>query len=416
MDVRSRRRLPSAAVVVVLDASGSMAATEDGVEKVELGARAAVQLMGALQADDQVAVTAVTETTSVVVPLEAASEAGAAKASIQDLHAGGGGIYCRQGLSDAYAMLLESHAPIKHVILCADTTDSEQQEGCVTMAQEMQREHHITTTVCGIGHADDPHVPFQRALAKAGHGQLFVVNEAADLPGLFQRDVQTIQQSWFIEKPFSPPWPTRPDSVIGGIPFSSAPPLLGYNLTTAKPGAIVALRAPGEGDPIFAYWRYGLGRVFAFTSDDRAHWAVQWLPWTGYGQFWAQALRWSLRSNAATDFQTTVENESGKGHIVVEAYGQSGGFADKAALTSRVVAPNLSTTTVPLDQTAPGRYEGAFDSDQTGAYMVNVRQQTPGTGRVPSIPSPSQTVGVRRSIFAGIPDIRPQSASSDATG
>jgi Ca-activated chloride channel family protein len=91
MDVHSRRVLPNAAVVVVLDASGSMAATEDGVEKVQLGARAAVQLMGALQPDDQVAVTAVTETTTVVVPLESASKSASAKAAIESVAAGGGG-------------------------------------------------------------------------------------------------------------------------------------------------------------------------------------------------------------------------------------------------------------------------------------------------------------------------------------
>ncbi len=373
MDVRSSRRLPAAAIVVVLDASGSMAATEDGVEKVQLGARAAVRLMGALQPDDQVAVNAVTTSTSVVVPLQPASKAGAAKAAIEGVEAGGGGIYCRQGLSDAYAMLLASHAPIRHVILCADTTDSEQQEDCVAMAQDMARRHHITLTVCGIGHGGDPHVPFQRALAKAGGGQLFIVNEAADLPGLFQRDVQTIQQSWFVEKPFLPRSDPS-DAVLAGVPFAAAPPLLGYDLSTPKPGAAVALSAPGQGDPVFAHWRYGLGRAFAFTSDDRAHWAVHWLPWPGYGRFWAQAVRWSLRSQSATDFQTTVSDEQGRAHIVVDAYNAGGGFADRSPLSSHVVAPDLTAQTVLLSQTAPGRYEGTFDADQTGAYMVNVRQ------------------------------------------
>lgn len=393
MDVRKQRRLPPAAVVVVLDASGSMASTENGIQKVQLGARAAVQLMGALQPDDQIAVTTVTETTTVAVPLQPAAQASKARGLIESVHAGGGGIFCYQGLSDAYAILQRSNAPIRHVILCADTGDSDQQDGAVELAQEMLRKEHITTTVCGIGHREDQHVPFQKALAKAGNGQLFIVNQASDLPKLFQRDVQMIQQSLFIEKPFLARY-NPADIVINGINWATQPPLLGYDLTTAKPGATLALTAPGEfHDPVFATWRYGLGRTFAFTSDDRAHWAVRWLGWDGYQRFWAQALRWSLRSNTNADFQADVSNESGKGRIVVDAFNESSGFINKANLTAKIVAPDLTVKQVPLAQTAPGRYEGNFDTDQTGAYMVNVRK---GSGTVPTggPAPPSQTVGL----------------------
>lgn len=393
MDVRKDRRLPTAAIVVVLDASGSMAATENGSEKVQLGARAAVQLMGALQPDDQVAVTAVTETTDVIVPLEPASKAASAKTAIESVHAGGGGIFCNQGLTDAYAILLASKAPIKHVILCADTSDSEQQNDCVAMAAEMLRRNHITTTVCGIGHAADQHTPFLRGVAHAGGGQIFIVNQAGDLPRLFQRDVQTIQQNWFVEKPTLPRY-NASDTVIAGVPFNSEPPLLGFNLTTPKPGATIALSSPDHNDPIFAYWRYGLGRTFAFTSDDRPHWAIQWLPWVGYERFWAQALRWSLRSNTTADFQTTVENRDGKGHLVVDAFNQTGGFINRADLAARVVAPDATARPLTLSQTAPGRYEGDFDADQTGAYMINVRPAptAPNNGGLGK-GAPSQTVG-----------------------
>lgn len=391
MDVRSRKKLPSAAVVVVLDASGSMAATEDGVEKVQLGARAAVQLMQALRPDDQVAVTAVTETSTIVVPLQSAAKAEAAKVAIEGVHAGGGGIYCRQGLYDAYALLIPASAPIKHVIICADTSDSEQQQDCVAMAAEMRKRYHISTTVCGIGHAGDQHVPFQRALAAAGGGQLFIVNKAADLPSLFQRDVQSIQQSGFVEHPFFPKY-NPSDTVVSGIPFASEPPLLGYNLTTAKPGATVALSASGENDPIFAYWRYGLGRTFAFTSDDRAHWAAEWLRWPGYSRFWAQTLRWSLRGASDADFQTTVSRDNGRAHIAVEGFTQSGGFINNASLAAHIIAPDLSTKQIALDQTAPGRYEATFNADQTGAYMINIRRKGVESGDGTAASS-SRTVG-----------------------
>ena len=214
MRPRATRKLPAAAIVVVLDASGSMAATEDGVQKVQLGARAAVNLMGALQPGDQIAVTSVTETTTLVVPLSDQSKTAQAQSAIEGVSAGGGGIYCRQGLEDAYHILLESHAALKHVILCADTSDSEQQEECVAMAADMKA-RGITTTVVGIGSTADHDVPFQQQVAAAGGGQSFIVQQAEDLPHLFQRDLQNVQQTWFVEKP-TRVLPSSGDDLIAG--------------------------------------------------------------------------------------------------------------------------------------------------------------------------------------------------------
>lgn len=374
MQIPKSKKLPAADVVIVLDASGSMSATENGVEKVQVAARAAINLMQALQPQDRVAVIAVTTTPTLVVPLESASKAKEALTAIEGLEAGGGGIYCLTGLEAAYSLLEEkSTAPIKHVIICPDTSDSEQQEGSVALAEEMRKTQHITTSVCGIGNWGDQHVPYQRALATAGGGQLFVANQATDLPDYFQRDVQTIQQSFFVEKPFLPAW-NASDDVLAGVPFGHEPPLLGYNLTTAKPGADVPLTAPDTHDPIFAHWQYGLGRTFAFTSDDRAHWAAQWLSWPGYMQFWSQVLRWSLRASQNNNLQAVADAESGRGHLVVDAFAANGGYVNGADLNAKVVAPDLSTQQIPLAQTGPGRYEAHFDAAQTGAYLINVGQ------------------------------------------
>lgn len=386
MNIPEQKRLPAADVVIVLDASGSMSATENGVEKVQLAARAAINLMEALQPEDRVAVIAVTETPTIVVPLESPEQAKEAEESIEGLEAGGGGIYCLTGLEAAYSLLEEkSTAPIKHVIICPDTNDSEQQEGSVALAARMRKDEHITTSVCGIGNWHDQHVPYQRALATAGGGQLFVVNQATNLPDYFQRDVQMIQQSLFVEKPTLPQWAVD-DTVVGGVPFQSEPPLLGYNLTTAKPGADLALTAPGTHDPIFAHWQYGLGRTFAFTSDDRAHWAAHWLTWPGYTQFWSQVLRWSFRANQNGSLQAVADSRDGRGHLVVDAFSDNGGFVNGANLSAKVADPDLSTSSVPLTQTGPGRYEARFDASQTGAYLINIEQRASGR--------PLQTVGL----------------------
>lgn len=375
MEVPRNRRLPPAAVVVALDASGSMAATEDGVEKVQLGARAAVQLMSSLQPADEVAVTAVTTVSDVVVPLQPVSHIAQARTAIEGVHAGGGGIYCRQALEDSYALLLSSHAAIKHVILVADTNDSEQPEDCAAMAGFMRRKYHITTTVCGIGLSTDHDCPFQRAVARAGGGQWFAVSEASGLPPLFRRDVQTIQQSWYVESP-SLSHSDPGDPVLSGLSFAAAPPLLGHNLVTAKPGAQTGVRAV-SGDPLFVHGQAGLARTFACTADDLPHWAAGWLRWPGGPRFYAQAVRYGLRGANRAPFAASLTAQAGRARLLVDTASPA---IPATALTATVVAPDMSTQTVPVSRSGAGRYDAQFDADQPGTYLVSVRQAGVGGG------------------------------------
>src|SRR2546425_1262274 len=118
-------------------------------------------------------------------------------------------------------------------------------------------------------------------------GNAYVAEKPEDLPRILLKDQQTISAPPIIEEPFTPQQ-TPEDDVIKGM--GGMPPLLGYNISSPKPTAGVSLISH-RNDPVLATWRYGLGRSMAFTSDDKKHWAVQWLPWSGYGQFWAQAGR-----------------------------------------------------------------------------------------------------------------------------
>ncbi|MDR3707886.1 MAG: VWA domain-containing protein [Capsulimonadaceae bacterium] len=372
MRVPRRKNNPEAAVVIVLDASGSMSVEEHGVEKVQLAAQAAVNLMRGLDPDDRVCVIAVTETPKTVVPLQRASEAVSAQQDIEGLRAGGGGINCHTGLVAAYQVLEQTRVPIRHVIMCADTTDSDEQEGCADLARSEYETNHITTSMLGIGLPSDPHVPFQKTVAAAGHGRMEAVSELSKLPATFDRDVGYLKGSLFIEKPFRP-IAAGSDPVLAGVSLTDAPPLLGYNLSMPKNGADVPVRTAGDGDVVLAHWRYGAGRTFAFTSDDRPHWASKWLAWSGYGRFWAQLVRWSLKNEMAGGLQTSIEAEGGRGRIAVDALTDKGDYLDGAHLTATVASPNGATRDVKLEQSAAGRYDATFDAADTGLYTVHVR-------------------------------------------
>ena len=174
--------------------------------------------------------------------------------------------------------------------------------------------------------------------------------------------------------------PVAGDEVFKGIDWSAAPPLLGYNISNIKPTAETSLLSHRQ-DPIFAGWRYGLGRAVAFTSDDRAKWGAQWVGWQGYGKFWAQAVRWTLRPFAPSDYNTQVTMDGPRGHISVDAFDEQGHYVNKLVFQARVAPPytggvkSPASVELPLRQTGPGHYEGAFDAPQIGTYLVNVLQK-----------------------------------------
>ena len=56
----------------------------------------------------------------------------------------------------------------------------------------------------------------------------------------------------------------------------------------------MVLSAPG-GAPILALGRSGQGTTAAFTSDIQDRWAAAWLRWDGFGRFWVQLVRQTMR-------------------------------------------------------------------------------------------------------------------------
>ena len=359
MDVKDKKRFPSIAVALVI---------EDLEEptNVNMSIEAAKSIVDLLQPIDQIGVLDCNNVWR--IPMQHVTNRAALKSAMQGLTDMNDPPDYDPYLLTAGQELQKIPAQIKHIIFLGDG-DAENP----SMANlQTVRSMGISISTVATG-ADAEGIKQLAQMASLGGGKAYVAEKAEDLPRLLQRDQQSFSKLRIIEKPFLPQF-NGDDPVLTGIPFNAEPPLLGYNVASAKPGATVPMTAPDHRDPVFAYWRYGLGRTFAFTSDDRAHWAVQWLPWEGYSQFWAQTLRWSLRSSARADFQVTAESDAGQGHLVVEAFTPTGGFVNGAPLTARVVAPDLTAKSVPLSQTAPGRYEGRFDTDQTGAYLVNVHQ------------------------------------------
>ena len=158
------------------------------------------------------------------------------------------------------------------------------------------------------------------------------------------------------------------------IDWKGVPPLGGYVATSLKGQAELVLMSHQE-DPVLATWRYGLGRSAAFTSDAKAKWGVLWLRWREFNRFWAQLVRWTLRSGSRSDTVARVERHDDVGEIVVDAIDGKGEFINFLDSQVGVVAPNRERTVIDLEQVGPGRYRGRFPATQEGVYLVGMAQR-----------------------------------------
>ena len=389
MSIRKTKVLPSIAVVIVMDKSGSMGASEGSKTKIQLANDAAAAVVKLLQPIDKVGVIVCHSYPVVAVDLRPAMNKDPIYNEIATIRAEGGGIAVYPSMQEAYKMISGSGTRQKHIILLADGSDCDDQQGVIPLAETMAREK-ITVTTVAIG--DGPHVPFLKAVAYEGKGYYYLARQAQDLKAIFTKDIMTISKSLVIEEPFTPRLDTSSPELTG-IDASSIPPLMGYVATSAKPAARVLMQSHRK-DPILAAWQFGLGKSAAFTSDCKARWSSRWVGWPNYNKFWAQVLRSTMRKGASTNFQTTVDVSNGVGKVVIDSVDDKGKFMNMLKFKGSVVGPDMNGHPIAIEQTGPGRYEAAFDARDVGNYVLSVvrkdQGQTAPEVSVVSIPYPPE--------------------------
>jgi Ca-activated chloride channel family protein len=373
MDIRQKKHLASMAMEIVIDQSGSMGAVvASGQTKMQLANEAACATIDFLKLYDMVEVLMTDTAPKSLFPLQKIGTE-ENRYYLQDCvrsnRGGGGGIYCYAGLLPAYRNLRQVDSIVKHIILFADGSDAEQQEGCEQLAVEGYADGITLTTISlGNGH----HTPFLRNLAMAGAGQFYLTDNAMDLPRIFAKDTMIASKNVLVEKTF---FPTLVGNVefLKGINWQETPSLYGYVATTKKESPLVEEIMQGlDGDPLLVRWQYGLGKSVAFTSDVKDRWSKDWLHWEGYKKLWPQLVRWSLRSKHKKNIRVHQKFERGKGFLVVEALDDEGNYENFLNLEARIVKPDGTSHGLPLNQTAPGQYSGDFPALSEGIYMFNL--------------------------------------------
>ncbi len=359
----------SAAVAIVMDRSGSMAG-----EKLEMAKSAAIATAEVLGRNDSIGVWAFDSEAHVVAPMTRLTSTAAVTGQIAAV-ASGGGTNLEPAFKLAREALLRVKARVKHMIVLTDGQTAG--SGYEAFASQCRGEG-ITISTVAIG--DGSHVALLHAIASAGGGQSYSTTDASTITRIFTQDTLMHTGRMIREEPFTPNRVEK-HPMLAGFEKWDSPDLLGYVKTTRKAAAQSPLLTD-TGDPLLAHWRFGLGKVTAFTSDAKSRWASLWIArWPGYSRFWSQILRETARPPQGRFMDLATNLQGDDATITVDLLSDAGTRANNAAVTAEVFhiaadalgAPMKATQQLTLMQTAPGEYSGHFQPGEAGVYLIRAR-------------------------------------------
>ena len=364
-DTEKKKETPSIAMVLVIDKSGSMGGLK--IELAKEAARATVELLGRR---DKIGIIAFDGSPHWITEMHSASDKLYLSDQIGSLSAGGGtNLY--PALQQAYLVLTQTTAKLKHVIVLSD--GHSQSGDWYGIVNSMHAERMTVSTV-GIGSGADMNLLAN--IANWGGGRDYFTQDAYNIPQIFAKETVTASKSAIIDEPFVP-LIIKTTQVLEGLDLELAPFLLGYVATQPRPTAEVFL-VSDRGDPLLASWQYGLGKSVAFTSDAKARWASDWLEWAGFGKFWAQLARDTMRKSTISNFQAQIHQEKGVAHLAIDAINDTGDFLNELESDISLIPPDLKKQQLDSAQTAPGKYELDFPVKEMGTYFVNIMQKQHG--------------------------------------
>lgn len=359
----------SAAVALVLDRSGSMAG-----EKLEMAKSASLATAEVLGRNDFIGVYAFDSEAHVVAPMTRLTSTAVLSGQIATV-AAGGGTNLQPAFEQARDALRRVKAKVRHMIILSDGQTSG--SGYESLAAQCRGEG-LTVSTVSIG--EGSHVGLMQAIASGGGGQAYTTLDASGISRIFTQDTLMHTGRMLREEPFLPVLSER-HPMLAGFETWKSPDLLGYVKTLRKPAAQMPL-VTDTGEPLLAHWRFGLGKVTAFTSDARSRWASLWIArWADFGRFWSQVIRETARPPQGRNMDLSVAMRAEDALLKVDLMADAGSRANDARVQAEVffvAADSLGASMeqlhqVTLGQSAPGLYEGVFRPEEPGVYLVRAR-------------------------------------------
>lgn len=388
-ELREEQRRGRMAVAAALDRSGSMTATvAGGMTKMDLANAGVAEAIRLLSPLDQVAAIAVDSEAHVVVPLCEADNTHELETTVLRIESAGGGIFVRTALEAAAEQIRKSKLPTRHILLFADAADSEEQEGCVDLAEKLRREK-VGISVVGLGTPADSDADFLRDLARAGGGKAYFTDRPTELPRIFSQEVIRVSRRGFIQQPTD--LLLLPDLArLQMADVTALPRLAGYNLSNPRPVASVAAVTKDEYKaPVIAFWQKGRASAGVIAAEVDGPSSGELPAWKETPRLIVNLVRTLAAPITRAEGKAYAENRRGNAEVRIELDEELAAEARARNVTARLLPPaGGEPLEAPLTWTGPGTASVSVPLPQEGHWLPVVDLGKAGVLEAPPITLP----------------------------
>jgi len=343
-----------AALMFVVDKSGSMGQASGGVDRFALAQRAVRETARELSVRDALGLVVFDVAPRLLVPL--ANAAAGSVAIERDWQTSpNGGTKLAPALETAIGELERSDAARRMLVVVTDGFLDDAPLAALRARLERAR---IETIALAVG--PDADLKAMQRLIGPSAGQVLHVDQAAELPLAMRTGVErrrarvergTIAVTQRAALPFAPET------------LEEWPAIAAHLVTRSRAEAVVAVQSQ-RGDPLLAFQRVGRGRVVALTCG-LGPWTPQWLAWRAWPRLAGGLADWiSGAPPGGAAVLTVTDLPVG---LRVEADVPPGSDAGPASMAIAVAGP-----------TTPGERQLSMDLVATGRLRATLPDTAPG--------------------------------------
>ncbi len=369
MQPRSINEIPSMAMVMVIDHSGSMIseATDSGGSNLDIAIKAATVAVDNLRDSDYVGVLTFDDQYEWQVEITKADDKTAIKDEITHISEGGG-TTIKPALLEACEAVSESEASVKHVVLLTDGMGETNNFQDVINAYT---EEGITLSTVAVGSFSDTQL-LERLADKCG-GRYYYSDLASDIPKIFAREVFLGSDSYIQNGVFSLKV-QKSHELTNNLFNDGWPVLYGYIAATPKTASVPVIVSEDKDNPILTVWQYGLGRTAAWNSDVTGEWSGAFAGEDDYVQMWKRVVDYSTGNADMGEDRVDVVTAGERTEVTY----QTDDYGNSTEILVTMIDPQGETVEEKLHATAPGKYTAQLSTPQTGLYHFNIRRSVDG--------------------------------------
>jgi Mg-chelatase subunit ChlD len=358
----------SSSLALLVDTSGSMASSSDGVTKISAAREAIARALAVVPAADAVTVIGFAEQPVVLIGRDDARSAAAVGEKLKGLIPSGSTALA-PAIRQAASWLNASGNARKRMLLVTDGKTSAADAAATTAAL---RGHAIEVSVVTIGR--DAEREWLSELAATTGGRTYFPDRLSDLPRDVAREAGRGARGRNVSERFTVRAGAHPLA-----PGEPPPSLDGYVAGKLRNGASAAWKS-AAGDAVLAAWPRGLGRVAAFSSDVFGPWGAPLRNWPAHASFWTRVIDWISRSADAADLDAELSLAAGAPRLIVET--RSGRTAGALPMIRATLAgPSGLAETIALHAVTATRFEGPASLNEAGDYRATIILTEPDTSR-----------------------------------